>query len=273
MAEFKGVGISFRPEFGTFWQDIYSEIDCIEYVPDELPENTDLKNLTIAAIGSKPTMAHFTSLSVASPDRLDLGRLEMLRLAVDEVGADCISDHLSFRRCEELEIENFCLPIDSVPGIEIIQENVKAYCKKFSKEMFLENITINGYYGGVDPIEAELALVHALSSCGVKILFDVNNCFINCRNFGVDIERYLARFPLDSIAGLHIAGHEESDGWLVDSHMSSISSEVKNLALNVMRRSSAQFIVLERDNASASRDEILTEVMQLRSIWDQSKFG
>jgi uncharacterized protein len=268
---FSGVGVSYRPEFQPFWDEVYPLVDCIEFIPDELPDNLQLFAETAAAIGAKPSMAHSTGLSVASPEPLPRDRLLALKAVIEQIGAVCCSDHLSFRRAGDIEIENFCLPMTDRLSVEVILQNLKIYRAAFSRQIALENITINGLTRSDVSLTDELYLFQHLAKSGVGVLFDVNNCYINCKNFGVDMAEYLNEFPLDAIEGVHIAGHEISENWVVDSHMAAISPEVYDLLDEVLARSPARYVVLERDNNSCSAGELIDELAGIRNVWTRRR--
>jgi uncharacterized protein (UPF0276 family) len=269
--KFKGVGISYRPEFDEFWPEITKLIDCVEFIPDELSNNATLIELTKRATAQLPTMAHITGLSIASPDLLPSGEFEKIRESIISVGADVCSDHLAFRRSGSTEIDNFCLPLKDRISIDVIVENHAIYQELIGRKLLLENITINGLLDSAFDLNYELELIKAVTDANIKILFDVNNCFINCVNFSMPVAAYLNKFPLESIAGIHVAGYENGDNWLIDSHMTPISKEIEMLAEEVLKASNAAFIVLERDNNSATRDEVIFEIEKLRRVWDRSK--
>ena len=134
---FSGVGVSYRPEFQPFWNDVLPLIDCVEFIPDELPDNPQLFKQTAAAVGEKPSMAHSTSLSVASPELLAADRLDALRDVIKRIGADCCSDHLSFRRAGDMEIENFCLPLTDRLSLDVIRQNLEHYSNVLDRQIAL----------------------------------------------------------------------------------------------------------------------------------------
>ena len=269
--EISGVGLSFRPEFNEFWSHIKPCLDCVEYIPDELASNRPLFESTKLAVSGLPTMAHSTGLSIGSPDVLNADILQDLRQTILEIGAVCHSDHLCFRRSGSLELDNFCLPLTDDTSLSVILENMALYEGSIGKAILLENISINGRLGFSPTLQDEIYLFNALNDEGHKILFDVNNAFMNCKNFDMDMNDYLKQFPMRAIAGLHIAGHEVEDGWYVDTHMHSISDEVVALTKQVLSRSPAAFVVLERDSNSASYDQLMSELEVIRTAWNAER--
>ena len=81
---------------------------------------------------------------------------------------------------------------------------------------------------------------------------DVNNVYVNSRNFGFDPKDYLQALPLDRVCYLHVAGHyAEADGFLIDTHGATVIDPVWDLldsALNRFgRRRPSLPTCLERD--------------------------
>lgn len=56
---------------------------------------------------------------------------------------------------------------------------------------------------------------------------DVNNIFVNSKNFGFDPHQYLLELPLERTCYLHVAGHYvDDDGLIVDTHGDSVVERV-----------------------------------------------
>jgi uncharacterized protein (UPF0276 family) len=59
---------------------------------------------------------------------------------------------------------------------------------------------------------------------------DVNNIYVNSRNFGFDPYVYLQQLPLSRTCYVHVAGHDqEDDGLLIDTHGSDVIDPVWQL--------------------------------------------
>ena len=53
---------------------------------------------------------------------------------------------------------------------------------------------------------------------GCKLLFDVNNIYVNAVNHGFDASAYIAAIPGDAVAEIHLAGFDASGHCLIDTH-------------------------------------------------------
>lgn len=73
------------------------------------------------------------------------------------------------------------------------------------------------------------------------------------------------------VAYLHVAGHSSHNGLLLDSHDVAVSAPVWDLALEAAKHTSAEGIIIERDNNSASVDQILGEIACARDVWTRGR--
>jgi len=66
------------------------------------------------------------------------------------------------------------------------------------------------------------------ADCGLHL--DVNNLYVNSRNFGFDPHRCLRQLPLERTCYVHVAGHfVEDDGLVVDTHGAEVIDPVWQL--------------------------------------------
>ena len=98
---------------------------------------------------------------------------------------------------------------------------------------------------------------------------DVNNLYVNSRNFGFDPDEYLQALPLDKVCYLHVAGHYvEPDGFLIDTHGAEIIDPVWDLldvAYGLLGESAADLpTCLERDFNFPPLAELLAEMERIR---------
>jgi uncharacterized protein (UPF0276 family) len=103
---------------------------------------------------------------------------------------------------------------------------------------------------------------------GCGLLLDVNNVFVNSRNFGFDPIDYIDRIPAERVAQLHVAGHLlRPDGLRIDTHGEAVCDEVYALVEHTLRRLGPRPVLLERDNDIPPLPVLLAEVEALGAIW------
>jgi uncharacterized protein (UPF0276 family) len=113
-------------------------------------------------------------------------------------------------------------------------------------------------------------------------MLDVNNAYVNCRNFGVEPEAWLRAAPLDRVIQLHVAGHEwfaagagglgepvaphTPGALIIDTHGAPVPDPVLSLLAQVLARTGPVPIVLERDENVPPLDALLDEVARIRAL-------
>jgi uncharacterized protein (UPF0276 family) len=77
---------------------------------------------------------------------------------------------------------------------------------------------------------------------------DVNNIYVNSRNFGFDALAFMNALPLDRTCYIHVAGHyTEPDGLLIDTHGAEVIDPVWALLEAAYARTGPVPTCLERD--------------------------
>lgn len=85
------------------------------------------------------------------------------------------------------------------------------------RRLLLENSTRYYDYPESDMSDGEfLSAVYSEADC--DLLLDLNNAWINEQNFGINARDFIAGLPLNRVGEIHLAGHSERNGWLIDSH-------------------------------------------------------
>ena len=90
-----------------------------------------------------------------------------------------------------------------------------------------------------------------------------------CVGLGEQFTFFLPRKFIEKLSGqsvgyFHIAGFTPTEGYLIDSHEENVSLPVRDLANFAFKTFGKHPIVLERDNWSATKEELLAELCRLR---------
>jgi len=111
-------------------------------------------------------------------------------------------------------------------------------------------------------------VVDVLERSDAKLLLDVNNIYVNSRNFDFDPKAYIDKIPADRVIQIHVAGHfVREDGLRIDTHGEPVPNDVYQLLDYTLRRIGAVPVLLERDNNVPPLDELLAEVEELWKIY------
>jgi uncharacterized protein (UPF0276 family) len=100
---------------------------------------------------------------------------------------------------------------------------------------------------------------------------DVNNIYVNSRNFGFDAATFMDALSLERVCYIHVAGHHtESDGFLIDTHGAAVVDPVWSLLKRAYARTGPVPTCLERDFNIPDLDILVHEIKKIERI--QSSF-
>lgn len=206
-------------------------------------------------------VCHGLSLSIGSPDELNLGFLRRLREFLDEFGIEAYSEHLSFSSLGGSYLHDlFPLPFTE-EMVKHISRKVREAGETLERTLILENISY--YYTPLKGMEEWEFINSVLEESGAYLLLDVNNVYVNSVNHGYDPYGFIERLRLDRVAYIHVAGHERFERILVDTHGAEVMEEVVRLLRFTLQRTGRVPVLLERDNNIPPYGELMKEVRTL----------
>jgi len=221
---------------------------------------------------------HGVGLSIGGAGPLDRDHLARLRTLLDRHQPESFSEHLAWSSHGAAWL-NDLLPLPYTDQtLATICAHVDEVQDVLGRPMLLEiPATYVTCAASTWPETDFLREVVRRTGCG--LLLDVNNVFVSATNHRFDPRAYLAAFPLDLVAEIHLAGHEAEalpDGpLLIDSHSCPVADPVWTLFAEVLAKTGPLPTLIEWDNdlpefdvllAEARRaDTLLTEVRHARA--------
>jgi uncharacterized protein (UPF0276 family) len=212
-----------------------------------------------------PVSLHGVGLSIGSADRLAEQHLAQLVRLAERIEPALVSEHLCWGAIDGLHF-NDLLPLPSThEALALVAERVDRVQNALGRQIQIENVSAYVEYRDSELTEtAFLAELARRSGCG--ILFDVNNLYVNAKNFGFDAAARLADLPASAIGQIHLAGHTEVDGCLIDTHGSRVCAEVWALYDAACRRYGPKPTLIEWDTDLPPLEVLLDEAGRARSI-------
>lgn len=214
---------------------------------------------------------HGVGLSIGGEVPLDGAHLTRLRALCDRYQPESFSEHLAWSS-HGAEYLNDLLPLPYTPAtLDRVCDHIDRVQEALGRQMLLENPATYLLFAASTLPETEfLARIAARTGCG--LLLDVNNVFVSCTNHRADPRAYLADFPMQAVAEIHLGGHAAEDlpggPLLIDSHGAAVADPVWTLYAEVIARIGPCPTLVEWDNdlpdwpvlaAEAARaDRILT---------------
>ena len=102
-----------------------------------------------------------------------------------------------------------------------------------------------------------MALICRLKPSG--ILLDVNNIHVSAVNHGFDPREYLRGVPAGAVRELHLAGFDQGDGLLIDTHGKPVADAVWGLYADAVERFRTVPTLVEWDTDLPALDVLLGE--------------
>jgi len=256
-----GAGLGFRREIiPDLKAGVPSAIGFFELAPENWADvggrsAKDLRSFTERF----PFVCHGLSLDLGGPRPLDVALLKRIKGFMREHGMTLYTEHLSWCGDDGHLYDLLPMPCtheaarwvagrirqaQDILGMRIGIENASRYIAPPGAEMD-EAAFIRTVIGEAD------CLLH----------LDVNNAYVNSRNFGFDPVAFIEALPLERTCYLHMAGHYvEADGVLVDTHGAAVIDPVWALLDAAYARVGPLPTCLERDFNIPPLDELAVEV-------------
>jgi uncharacterized protein len=223
----------------------------------------------LRARSNYPLSLHGVGLGLGSADGLDRAHLERVKRAVRRFEPALVSEHACWGHAGG-EWFNDLLPLPATEeAVELLARQVRETQDFLERQILVENVSAYVAFEHSHLEEWEfLAAVVERSGCG--LLLDVNNLYVNAKNLGLDARACIDGVPADAVREIHLAGHADRDGVLIDDHGSHVCDEVWDLYSYAIARLGPRPTLIEWDTdipplatlcAEAARaDGILREV-------------
>jgi uncharacterized protein (UPF0276 family) len=275
-----GVGLGLRWEF---LDDLLARIDNAADHPelDELPFFEVAPENYMRRGGSIPEaldrvaeryrlVSHGLAMSLGGTDPFPADYMRELERFLTQVETPWHSDHLCFSGTDGRSLHDLLpLPITRAVGAHVAAR-VREARDRLERPLAIENIS---YYLRVGEAEMpEPAFInHILREADCGLLLDVNNVYVNSRNFDFDAREFIDALDLDRVVQMHVAGHEhfDDDGLIVDTHGADVIEPVYQLLRFAVERVGPVAVVLERDNRLPPLDTLLAERRRLDQAYQQ----
>lgn len=264
------IGLGYRRDFAEeFLPGGSVQPDFVELAPENWMNLGGYWKKQIGQIADRfPILCHGLSLSIGSPDPLDMDFLKKLKAFLDQYRVQIYSEHLSFSKCDNAHLYDLLpIPFRKDAAKHIVQK-IKQVQDYLERPLVLENVS---YYTSVAAeITEEEFINYIVRESGCQLLLDVNNVFVNAFNHGYDADKFISKLPLDRVAYIHMAGHEQvEEDLIIDTHGEAIIDPVFDLFEQTIEKIDPVPVLLERDFNIPEMDELNVEMNRLRVITER----
>lgn len=212
-----------------------------------------------------PVALHGVSMSLGSPDGIDLAYLRRLRSLVERIEPFLVSDHLCFSRYGHYYLHDLIpFPLTG-DALDTVCRNVDAVQNFLGRRLALENASVYIAYPSSEMNEAEF-LRRVVERTGAGVLLDLNNLYVNQRNVGNDPAGYFEEIPGDAILQMHLAGYSDPGSFYFDTHSAPVHPPVWDLFKTAMRLYPLVPVCIEWDEDVPEFSVLEEEVERARSL-------
>lgn len=222
-----------------------------------------------------PLSLHGVGLGLGSAAGLDDWHLERLARLVERVQPDWVSDHACFARVGSGLHAGDLLPLPFTDeSLDVLARHVQQVQERLRRPIGVENISAYVRWAGADDPLAEPEFFNALvRRTGCSLLLDVNNLVVNARNAGLApadaaqrAVRQLQALQPGSVGEIHVAGHTEAGGLVIDDHGGRVCDEVWQVYRAAVGHVGPRATLVEWDTGLPALDVLLDEAARARAI-------
>jgi uncharacterized protein (UPF0276 family) len=243
-----GVGLGYRVPLHDDILANADRIDFLEFISDLYLYAPAERVDRLAALRELfPLIPHGVGMSIGTAESLSPEYLHRLAALVQRVDAPWFSDHLSFTRVPDTDVEHLTPLWFTEESLAAVCRNLRQVNDVIGDRLFLlENITYYFPVPGNEMTEAEF-VTRVLQDSDAGLLLDINNVYVNSVNLGFDPYEFLASIPLERTAQIHLAGGRYVKDVLVDTHSAPVHETVWEMLGYVLDRAPVRAILLEWD--------------------------
>ena len=212
-----------------------------------------------------PILLHGVSLSIGGVDPLREDYLTGLAELALRIDALSISDHLCFGTFGGHYAHDLWPLPYTEEALEHVVERVRRVQDRLKRQLLLENVSSYVEYRASTLSEWQF-LSEVVTRADAGILLDVNNVFVSANNHGFSAHEYLAGLPRERVQQIHLAGHSDGGGFLLDDHGSAVSEPVWRLYEQAVARFGAVPTIVEWDERVPELAELEAEAERARLV-------
>ena len=260
----QGAGLGFRRELlADFADGVPEGIDFFELAPENWAGIGGRSARQLRQFTERhPFACHGLSLSLGGPAPLDEDLLRRVRGFMHEHGMALYTEHLSWCADEGQLYDLLPIPCTG-DAVRWVARRISQAQDILGMRIGVENASYYVAPPGAEMTEAEF-ISAIIKEADCLLHLDVNNIYVNSRNFGFDASAFMSALPLERTCYIHVAGHHaEPDGLLIDTHGAGVIDPVWQLLTEAYRRTGPVPTCLERDFNFGDFSALTAEVRQI----------
>jgi uncharacterized protein (UPF0276 family) len=264
--DFLGFGLGLRTDH---FQDVLSQkpdLDWFEVVSENFMVDGGKPKYYLHAIRELyPMVMHGVSLSIGSTDPLNFDYLRQLKVLINELQPEWVSDHLCWTGAHQKNSHDL-LPLPyNEEALAHVCQRVEQVQEFLGRPILLENLSSYITYKNSEMSEWQFFNEVARRS-GCEILLDINNIYVSARNHDFNPQAYLDGIDTDKVKQFHLAGHNNYGDYVIDTHDHPVADPGWDLYRKALKRFGWVSTMIERDDNIPPLSELLAEVCTAKKI-------
>jgi uncharacterized protein (UPF0276 family) len=265
----KGIGLGLRHDLAAeLFEREPATVSWVEIHPENyLDRGGRYEEMLQMARERWPVVTHGLSTCLGAVEPFDRAYLRELRSFLHDLEVPWHSEHLCLGGVDERFFHDL-LPLPfTEEAAQIASQRLTEARDAIDLPLAVENVSYYAPQSRNGLTEADF-VVEVLERADARLLLDVNNIYVNSRNFGFDPRAYIDKIPIERVVQIHVAGHlVRQDGLRIDTHGEPVPDEVYVLLDYALRRIGPVPVLLERDNEIPPLDDLLAEIQRLWAIY------
>ncbi len=263
-----GFGLGLRtPHYADFLSAGRQPVDWLEIITDNYLVDGGKPLAVLDRIRRDyPVAMHGVAMSLGAAEALDMAYLARVKRLADRVEPLWVSDHLCWiggpggRQLHDL----FPLPYTDEAARHVV-DRIRRAQDFLQRRLVIENVSSYIEFESSTRSEWQF-LNHVAREADCLLLVDVNNIHVSCANHGLDPMEFLRGLPAHRVQQIHLAGHTDAGGHLIDTHDHPVSPAVWDLYAQARRLFGPVAAMIERDASIPPLPALLEELGQARAI-------
>ncbi len=212
-----------------------------------------------------PVTLHGVGMSLGSADPLNFDYLTRLKKLAEHIEPAWVSDHLAWISVDGRHVHDL-LPLPyTEEALANFAERVNQVQDFLGRRLLIENPS--SYMGFKHTVMTEWEFLQELvKRTDCDLLFDVNNVYVSSKNHGFDPIEYLYALPAGRVREIHLAGYEEQDNYLFDTHGYRVHPPVWELYRETIRHLGPVPTLIEWDNDIPELDVLIDEANKAQKV-------
>ena len=265
-----GVGLGLRSPHFSYIEQTRPQVAWFEVLIDNYLGDGGSALFHLQQISQHyPLTFHGVGMSLGSTDELNWRYLHRLKQRMDEFQPLWVSDHLCWSSVGGHYAQDL-LPLPYVQqAIDVVVDHIKQIQDFLGCRILIENVS--SYLSYKDSVMQEWEfLCQVVERADCDVLLDINNIYVSAYNHGIDAQAYLNAVPVERVREFHLAGYDDLQTHLLDTHGAAVHAPVWALYQDALQRFGPVPTLIEWDNNIPDFTILQTEAAKAEEFMSQA---